>query len=64
MTLDDPVIQEALAHSKPIKRLSWGKCEFSKHIKHAHIPSRDPNQFKIEDDNITDWVVCGDEKEI
>lgn len=58
MTLDDQVIKEAIKQGKPIKRLAWGKCEFSKHIKHAHIPSRDPNQFKIEDTNITDWVVC------
>lgn len=59
MTIQDKEIQDAIAAGKSIKRRAWGHCEFVKHIKHAHVPSRDAEQFKPEDDLvIDDWEVA------
>lgn len=59
MRLEDKEIQEALAQGKSIKRLAWGHCEFVKNIKHAHIPAREVDKFKVDADiDIDDWVVC------
>ena len=57
MKLTDKVIQEAIKAGKKIKRRAWGHCEFVRHIKHAHIPAREPGKFKVEDVP-DDWEVC------
>ena len=57
MKLTDKEIQEAIRQGKKIKRRAWGRCEFVRHIKHAHIPSREPGKFKVEDVEIDDWEV-------
>lgn len=59
MKLSDKVIQDAIRAGRKIKRLAWGHCEFTRHIKHAHIPSRDPKQFAPDEyEESNDWVVC------
>ena len=58
MKLTDKEIQEAIRQGKKIKRRAWGRCEFVRHIKHAHIPSREPGKFKVEDVEIDDWEVA------
>ncbi len=57
MKLTDKEIQNAIKQSKKIKRKAWGKCEFVKDIKHAHVPAREPGKFKVEDVP-DDWEVC------
>lgn len=58
MKLSDKEIQDAIKAGKKIKRVAWGRCEFVKHIKHAHIPARDKDKFRVEDAEINDWEVC------
>lgn len=60
MKLSDEKIQEAIRQGKSIKRVAWGHCEFVRHIKHAHVPSREPEKFKVEETDIDDWVVAND----
>ena len=60
MKLDDEEIQNAIRQGKKIKRKAWGHCEFVKHIKHAHIPAREPGKFRVEDTEIDDWEVAED----
>ena len=58
MKLSDKAIQEAIKAGKKIKRKAWGRCEFVKHIKHAHVPAREPGKFKVEELDVDDWEVC------
>lgn len=58
MKLTDKVIQEAIKAGKAIKRKAWGHCEFVKHIKHAHVPARDKDKFRVENVDIDDWEVA------
>lgn len=58
MKLSDKVIQEAIKAGKKIKRTAWGHCEFVRHIKHAHIPAREADKFRVEDAEIDDWEVA------
>ncbi len=58
MKLSDKEIQNAIKQSKKIKRKAWGHCEFVKHIKHAHVPAREADKFRVEDTEIDDWEVC------
>ena len=59
MRLDDATIQEAIRQGKKIKRRAWGHCEFTRHVKHAHIPSREPGKFTIDtNEEIDDWEVA------
>lgn len=58
MKLEDKEIQDAIRQGKAIKRKAWGNCEFIKHIKHAHVPARDKDKFRVNDDvEIDDWEV-------
>ncbi len=58
MKLSDKEIVEAIKQGKKIKRTAWGRCEFVKHIKHAHVPAREADKFNVSNVEIDDWEVA------